>query len=607
MTLDSYSLQIVSKYLNTTNDYINLIHTHKKCQYILDNYKFNPISLNESNVKLFPNIEEYHMYSIKPKSDLNFLKELYNKKALPVINWVNTKYSKQRPNNIHKRVILDKPLNEIPDDMNIAQINARCYSECNVESLVIPTSITKIQTDAFYKCFSLKDVYIPDNVLSLGSFFQCTNLSHVRLPNNITVIPRACFYNCSKLMDVEIPESVTKLEDQCFQSCFSDSAFNTYQLIIPKNVKYIGWSAFAHCDKLNKIILPDNPDLEIYGDAFSDCSSLFEMDLSKINIKVLKDSMFSECVNLKSIKLPTTLEIIEYESFNGCHSLSNITIGDDKSFDSLENLKEIRQYSFSGCDSLTKINLPTSLIILGRGCFNECTNLCEIDLSKLKLKELESFAFKSCSALTNVIFPTYLTKINSSCFEYCELLPEINLPANIQMIDRNCFSHCEHLSKITIGDRIVAGFDEIEILPQRISSNQQIPAFKFSSPKNIIINSGAFKNCKSLKNISLKGILSLSDGCFQDCSNLTKVILDDNIKEIFDNCFRDCSNLQEINLSPRLKCIGLNVFHGCEKLSPQIHDIISNIEKEYDERLKRMLEQKKNEQKQIYIIYYINK
>lgn len=57
-------------------------------------------------------------------------------------------------------------------------------------------------------------------------------------------------------------------------------------------------------------------------------------------------------------------------AFNGCSSLTSITISD--------NVISIDGYAFSYCSSLNSIKIPDSVTNIETGAFNECTSLSAI-------------------------------------------------------------------------------------------------------------------------------------------------------------------------------------------------------------------------------------
>ena len=69
-----------------------------------------------------------------------------------------------------------------------------------LESIVIPHTIKKIETAAFYKCTSLKRVEIPSSVLEVGMY---------------------AFHSCKSLESIIIPESVVEMGDFVFEGCTS--------------------------------------------------------------------------------------------------------------------------------------------------------------------------------------------------------------------------------------------------------------------------------------------------------------------------------------------------------------------------------------------------
>ena len=62
---------------------------------------------------------------------------------------------------------------------------------------------------------------------------------------------------------------------------------------------------------------------------------------------IIGESMFSECISLTKIKLPSTVTVVQPYAFSGCFGLTEIQFS--------ENLKTIDYYSFENCTALTEI------------------------------------------------------------------------------------------------------------------------------------------------------------------------------------------------------------------------------------------------------------
>jgi len=96
----------------------------------------------------------------------------------------------------------------------------------NIESYVIPSSVTSIGDWAFSNCDSLSEIVIPSSVTSIGdgAFSFCRSLSEIVIPSSVTSIGDWAFSNCDSLSEIVIPSSVTSIGDSAFTNCkFQDN------------------------------------------------------------------------------------------------------------------------------------------------------------------------------------------------------------------------------------------------------------------------------------------------------------------------------------------------------------------------------------------------
>ena len=61
-------------------------------------------------------------------------------------------------------------------------------------------------------------------------------------------------------------------------------------------------------------------------------------------------------------------------------------------------------------------------------------------------------------------------------------------------------------------------------------------------------------------------VYGLGQGCFENCTKLTTVILPDTIKSIENNAFAGCTSLRGIYLPNSVTVLGKNAFSGCSNL-----------------------------------------
>lgn len=76
----------------------------------------------------------------------------------------------------------------------------------------IPSSVTSIAKDA-YCGRDIESIVIPSSVTNIGSaaFWQCKKLKSVIIPSGVTVIESQTFASCEKLTTITIPNSVTEI------------------------------------------------------------------------------------------------------------------------------------------------------------------------------------------------------------------------------------------------------------------------------------------------------------------------------------------------------------------------------------------------------------
>lgn len=81
--------------------------------------------------------------------------------------------------------------------------------------------VAAIGKGAFFDCYSLKGINIPDSVTSIGetAFGNCYSLTSINIPNSVTSIGFNAFYWCYSLTSITIPDSVTSIGDYAFSGC----------------------------------------------------------------------------------------------------------------------------------------------------------------------------------------------------------------------------------------------------------------------------------------------------------------------------------------------------------------------------------------------------
>ena len=195
--------------------------------------------------------------------------------------------------------------------------------------------------------------------------------------------------------------------------------------------------------------------------------------------------------------------------FCECSSLLNI----DLSKLNTENVTNM-SYMFGDCSLLLNIdlsNINTKKVIDMEGIFYGCSSLVNLDLSYFDTKIIVnmSYAFGNCSSLKNIDLSNFNTQNvtdMSSMFSGCSSLGNIYLPAfNTQkVIDMSLmFADCESLQKLDLSSfdtRNVTNMDEMFV---GCKSLTHLDLSNFTS-QNIVDIGGIFICCDSLQKENLK-------------------------------------------------------------------------------------------------------
>ena len=466
----------------------------------------------------------------------------------------------------------------------VVGIGYRAFCNCeSLRSVVIPNTISTIETGAFAGCKTLTSIDIPNTVTSIKSgAFMHTGLKSIEIPNSITKIDNSTFYECHSLKNVIIPNSVTEIGEYAFVLCDSLSTIN-----IPNSVTSIGKHAFYKCNTLTSLILSNK-------------------------LTIIPEKAFYNCSALTSINIPNSVTSIRSNAFEGCTSLSSVIIGD--------SVISIGMYAFSGCNALTNIVIGNKVELIEDNAFSRCSGLVNIKLPQSVIK-IGGFAFSDCSGITDIIIPDRVTTIERNAFSGCKTLASVSFGKGISSIGDKAFLNCSALKSVYISD--IGGWCGVKFIsyaghPMENSNRtlylNEEPITNIIIPDTVkAIKGYTFYNCKTLKTITIpSSVTKIGTDAFYGCSIdkvnisdlsvwcaidfptaaanpkgkefyvngelLTNLVVPDSVSHIGSNAFCRNKNITSVSIPKSVKSIGEGAFSGNSALeSINIPNCITNI------------------------------
>ena len=116
-----------------------------------------------------------------------------------------------------------------------------------------------------------------------------------------------------------------------------------------------------------------------------------------------------------------------------------------------DEMSSIGAFAFTDCYYLPSINIPSSVVTINDGAFENCRLLSTISFANNgQLTTIGSWAFYNCHELKDVVIPEGVTKIGHAAFYGCTYLKDLTLPASLQSIADNGFAGCSKLAQIQV-------------------------------------------------------------------------------------------------------------------------------------------------------------
>ena len=224
-----------------------------------------------------------------------------------------------------------KGLTSVTIESGVTSIGNWAFFDCSgLTSINIPDSVTSIGEGAFSGTAYYKDESHWDDS---GVLYICNQLIEAKdtisaaytIRAGTKTIANYAFYDCYGMTSITIPDSVTSIGDGAFSGCSG----LTGDLKIPDSVTVIGDNAFEFCSGLKSVTI-GNGVTTIGNRAFQECSGLTGTLKVPDSVISIGNYAFSGCSGLTgTLKVPDSVTSIGNYAFYKCNKLTSVTIGSD--------------------------------------------------------------------------------------------------------------------------------------------------------------------------------------------------------------------------------------------------------------------------------------
>ena len=420
----------------------------------------------------------------------------------------------------------------------VTTIPDRCFYGCSsLESVTIPDGVTAIGDDAFQSC-NLNALTLPESLETIGIYAFCNNssLKSVNIPAKVKTIGERAFSSCG-LTGLVIQEGVQAIGNYAFER-------NSLQnLTLPSTITSIGGGAFGENNNLQSIICNAVTPPTLGENAIGSSVKEIKVPISSIAAykqangwKNFSNYCSGEVVNngityridengatitaaeatLTEANIPSVVEFegnqypvikINDRVFSDNINLTSVKIDN--------GLVEICRLAFNGCQNLESVVLPESLTTLGNNAFQYCKSLRAVKIPS-KVTTIPDQCFDGCSLLNSVTIPEGVTAIGDHAFGFCSLSNALTLPESLETIGSCAFYNNRTLRSVNIPAKV-------KKIEERAFSLCGLTGLVIPEGVQTIGSDAFYKN--SLENLTLPStITSIGGGAFGDINNLESII-----------------------------------------------------------------------------------
>ena len=316
----------------------------------------------------------------------------------------------------------DSDLEEI-DFSRITKVGNSAFKNTKVKNAVFTGALTQIGTSAFYGCSELESadfsrvnsgliLNVPSNL-----FYECSSLTSCDLSENMTIVNQSAFYGCSSLESFDFIKnsSIVEIKDSAFAYC--EKLDN---IEIPERIVSYGTNIFGGCKIKNMTV-----STLCYEDMYSSENnfSLFYGNLKetletltlKGDISTIYDNYFKGYSNLKTFVMCNSVTKVSKKAFDDCIKLENITFSTAIVGDNINMSAFVDTKWYNDLDENLTAQTKDYLSINNTLVYVKSSISGEFSIAE-GVEYIVEGVFANCQNLTSVSIPASVSYINNFAF-----------------------------------------------------------------------------------------------------------------------------------------------------------------------------------------------